>query len=80
LLSAFVITLSGTDLMPSMGLAAAALTSTGAISSLFGSWDFAVVPIWLKFFLTLVMVLGRIEIFSALILVDGLLRVVRRRL
>lgn len=80
LLSAFVITLSGTDLMPSMGLAAAALTSAGAISSLFGSWDFAVVPIWLKFFLTLVMVLGRIEIFSALILVDGFLRVVRRRL
>ncbi len=76
--SALILSLAGTSLMTSMGLAAGAMTSAGATAQLFGPIDVAILPAWAKLFLTVLMVLGRIEIFSALILIDQLIRLAKR--
>lgn len=76
--STLILSLAGTSLMTSMGLAAGALTSAGATAQLFGPIDVATLPAWAKLFLTFLMVLGRIEIFSALILVDQFIRMAKR--
>ena len=73
-----ILSLAGIDLMTAMGLAAGALTSAGATATLFGPLDLAAFPAWGKLFLTVLMVLGRIEIFSALILIDQLIHTAKR--
>ena len=64
------LSLSGISMMQALGLAAGCLTSTGASSALFGLANLYSLPDWAKIICTLLMVLGRVEIFSFLVLLD----------
>lgn len=68
--SSLVLSLSGLPLMRAMAVAAGCLTSTGAAASLFAPVGFSWAPGWMQIFASVVMVLGRVEIFSFLILLD----------
>ena len=77
----FSLVLSGTgiDLMQSMGLAAGCLTSAGSTAALVGLGNLHFLPVWAKLSCCLLMILGRVEIFSFLILLDLGARAVRRK-
>ena len=64
--------------MRAMAVAAGCLTSTGAAASLFAPVGFSWAPGWMQLFASVVMVLGRVEIFSFLILLDQGVRYFRR--
>lgn len=66
----FVLLLSFGDLtvMQAVGVAAGCLSSVGSAAGLYGLMDFALLPAWTKLLCCLLMVLGRLEIFSFLIL------------
>ena len=70
---------AGLDLMQSMGLAAGCLTSTGSTAALVGLGNLHFLPVWAKLACCLLMILGRIEIFSFLILLDLGARAVRQK-
>ena len=63
------LSLAGINLLQSMGLAAGCLTSTGASAALFGLGSLYILPAWAKFVCALLMLVGRVEIFSFLVLV-----------
>lgn len=65
-----LLSLTGIDMMQAMGLAAGCLTSTGSTAALFGVGTLAYFPDWAKLLCCLLMILGRIEIFSFLVLLD----------
>lgn len=77
-LSVIVFTLSGITPLQAMGLAIGCLSSVGATAPLFGLTDFFALPAWLKLYSTVLMVLGRMEIFAFAILVKTALQAVRR--
>lgn len=64
--------------MQAMGIAAGCLTSTGSTADLFGIAGFAGAPHWLELFCSFLMILGRIEIFSFFVLIDGGIRSVSK--
>ena len=76
--SALVISLSGVSLMQAMAIAAGCLTSTGAAAALYAPAGFSWAPGWLQVVASAVMVLGRVEIFSFLVLLDQGVRYFRR--
>ena len=78
IISTLVISLSGISLMQAMGVAAGCLTSAGSTADLFGIWSFAEAPGWVKLFCTFIMIIGRIELFSFFVLLDGGIRSVGR--
>lgn len=78
IVSTLVISLSGISLMQAMGVAAGCLTSAGSTADLFGIWSFAAAPGWVKLFCTFIMIIGRIELFSFFVLLDGGIRSVGR--
>lgn len=67
---ALILSLSGISIMQALGLAAGCLTSTGASSALFGLSNLHILPDWAKVVCTILMILGRVEIFSFLVLLD----------
>lgn len=67
---AMILSLSGISIIQALGLAAGCLTSTGASSALFGLENLHILPDWAKIFCSLLMVMGRVEIFSFLVLLD----------
>jgi len=67
---AMILSLSGIEIMQALGLAAGCLTSTGASSALFGLENLHILPDWAKIVCCLLMVMGRVEIFSFLVLID----------
>lgn len=76
--AALIISLSGVTLMQAMAIAAGCLTSTGAAAALYAPVGFSWAPGWLQLFASGIMVLGRVEIFSFLILLDQGARYFRR--
>lgn len=62
--------LSGVSLMQAMSIAAGCLTSTGGLMLLFDVHSLYFLPAWGKLAASLLMVIGRVEIFSFLILLD----------
>jgi trk system potassium uptake protein TrkH len=64
----FIIALSGVTVMQAMGIAVGCLSSVGSAAALYGFSDYAQLPAWTKLACCLLMVLGRLEIFSFLIL------------
>lgn len=67
---AMILSLSGISIVQALGLAAGCLTSTGASVSLFGLDSLYILPDWAKVICSLLMVMGRVEIFSFLVLLD----------
>lgn len=67
---AMILSLSGISIIQALGLAAGCLTSTGASSALFGLSNLHILPDWAKIVCSLLMVMGRVEIFSFLVLMD----------
>ncbi len=67
---ALLLTLSGITLMQAMGVAAGCLSSSGSTAVLFAAPAFASLPGWALGLCALLMVLGRIEIFAFLLLLD----------
>ena len=65
-----ILSMTGLGLIPSMGIAAGCLTSTGSTAALFGMNSLYFLPDWAKILCTLLMIIGRIEVFSFLILLD----------
>lgn len=65
-----LLSLSGVSLMQAMSIAAGSLTSTGGLLLLFDLNSLAFLPAWGKFASSILMVIGRVEIFSFLILLD----------
>ena len=63
-----VLSLSGINLLQAMGVAAGCLTSTGTSASLFGLGSLYALPVWAKFVCALLMIIGRVEIFSFMVL------------
>ena len=78
-LFSLLISLTGITLMQAMGVAAGCLTSTGSTAALFGLKSLYFLPVWAKMVCSILMVLGRVEIFSFLILLDAGTHLLRRR-
>lgn len=76
---ALVLSLANISIIQALGLAAGCLTSTGASSALFGLSNLHILPDWGKLVCVLLMVLGRVEIFSFLVLMDMGRRSLQRR-
>ena len=79
IVASLILSLAGITLMQAMGIAAGCLTSTGSTATLFGLGSLYFLPDWAKWACCVLMVLGRIEIFSFLILVDMGAHVLQRR-
>ncbi|MCH4179648.1 MAG: TrkH family potassium uptake protein [Megasphaera sp.] len=77
--SMIIISLSGVTTLQAMGIAAGCLSSAGATAELFGPVDMASLPAWIKIYCSFLMILGRIEIFSFLIVMQTIGRYMRRR-
>ena len=77
----FVLLLSLADIevMQAVGLAAACLSSVGSAAGLYGLADLSLLPAWAKLVCCLLMVLGRLEILSFLILLHSGTRQLRHR-
>ena len=67
---ALLLSLSGISIVQALGLAAGCLTSTGASAALFGVDSLNILPDWAKLVCSLLMIMGRVEIFSFLVLLD----------
>jgi len=65
-----VLSLSDMSLMQAMSLTVGCLTSTGATAALYGIADLSAFPDWVRFVCSLLMILGRIEIFSFLVFIE----------
>ena len=78
IVSTLVISLSGISLMQALGVAAGCLTSAGSTADLFGIMSFAEAPDWMELFCAFIMIIGRIELFSFFVLLDGGIRSVGR--
>lgn len=78
-ISTIVISLSDMEPMQAMGVAVGCLSSTGATASLFGISNFSLMPAWVKIYCALLMILGRLEIFSFLIILQTGLQYIHRR-
>lgn len=79
LVSTAIVSLADVTLMQAMAIVIGCLTSTGATASLYGICDFSLMPSWLKLYCSFLMVLGRLEIFSFLIMVQTVFHVIHRR-
>lgn len=77
--STIIISLSGMTPLQSMGVAAGCLTSAGATAHLFGVVEFSAEPAWLKAYCAFLMILGRLEIFSFLIVLQTAAQAFKRR-
>lgn len=76
---ALLLSLSGISIVQALGLAAGCLTSTGASTALFGLDSLNSLPDWAKIVCSMLMVMGRVEIFSFLVLLDMGRRSLQRR-
>lgn len=69
--SMLVISLSGVSLLEAMGIALGCLSSVGSTAELFGVESYASLPVWTKLYCSFLMIIGRIEIFSFLIIIQA---------
>lgn len=77
--SALVISLGGISPLTAMGLSIGALSSTGTTVYLFSHGDIVFLPMWVKVYSALLMIIGRIEIFSFFIMVHTGIQYLRRQ-
>lgn len=77
--SMLIISLSGVTTLQSMGIAAGCLSSVGSTIELFGVTDFSALPAWTKLYCGFLMILGRVEIFSFLIVLQTIRQYIRRK-
>lgn len=70
--SSLLIALAGLSPIETITLTVACLTTTGGVASLADLDTVAALPIWTKLVCTLLMILGRIEIFAFFLLLGGL--------
>ena len=69
ILATLGLALAHIDTLPAMGFAVGCLSGTGTVVTLlYGGKDFLLLPGWVKVFAGFLMILGRLEIFSFLIL------------
>ena len=78
-ISAVVIAGSGVQPLTAMGLAAGALSGSGTTAHLFGNITIRALPAWTKVYCALVMIVGKMEIFSFLIILQSGIGYIRRR-
>ena len=81
ILATLGLALAHIDTLPAMGFAVGCLSGTGTVVTLlYGGKDFLLLPGWVKVFAGFLMILGRLEIFSFLILLRaGIDRLHRRQ-
>ena len=77
--SMLIISLSGVTPMQAMGMAVGCLSSVGSTMDLFGVADVSVLPAWTKLYCSFLMILGRVEIFSFLVVIQTAFGYLRRR-
>ena len=77
--SMLIISLSGVTPMQAMGMAVGCLSSVGSTMDLFGVADVSVLPAWTKLYCSVLMMLGRVEIFSCLGVIQTAFGYLRRR-
>lgn len=77
--SMLIISLSGVTPMQAMGMAVGYLSSVGSTMDLFGVADVSVLPAWTKLYCSFLMILGRVEIFSFLVVIQTAFGYLRRR-
>ena len=77
--SMLIISLSGVTPMQAMGMAVGCLSSVGSTMDLFGVADVSVLPAWTKIYCSFLMILGRVEIFSFLVVIQTAFGYLRRR-
>lgn len=78
-ISLLVLSLAGITPLQAMSIAVGCLSSTGFTMTLFGLDSLAALPGWTKLYCCFLMILGRIEIFSFLIVIQTLLQSLQRR-
>ena len=66
-------------IMQAMGMAVGCLSSVGSTMDLFGVADVSVLPAWTKLYCSFLMILGRVEIFSFLVVIQTAFGYLRRR-
>lgn len=66
--SAIILALAGITPLQALGLAIGCLSSVGSTATVFGITDFLTLPAWLKIYSTVLMIVGRMEIFAVCIL------------
>ena len=72
LLSLLVISLSGLDMQQTMDVAVACLTSTGQMMLFHSSYaEIHHLPDWIKLYCCLIMIIGKINIFTFLLVLSG---------
>ena len=77
--SMLIISLSGVTPMQAMGMAVGCLSSVGSTMDLFGVADVSILPAWTKLYCSFLMILGRVEIFSFLVVIQTAFGYLRRR-
>ena len=77
--SMLIISLAGVTPIPAMAMAVGCLSSVGSTMALFGVTDVASLPAWTKVYCGFLMILGRIEIFPALLVIQHSVSYVWRR-
>ena len=77
--SSVIISLTGVTPLQAMGIAIGCLSSAGGTIPLFGITDISLLPAWAKWYCSLLMILGRIEIFSLFIVLQTTVQYIRRR-
>lgn len=75
--SAMVVSLAGVTPLQALGMSLGCLSSAGEAVVLPGTMDVMYLPAWLKGYCTFLMIFGRMEIFSFLILVKTMLQLLR---
>lgn len=76
--SAIILSLAGITPLQALGMDVGCLTSVGATAPLFGLTDIWALPVWFKLYSTVVMIVGRMEIFALCILIKTVLQAARR--
>lgn len=77
--SMLIISLAGVTPIQAMAMAVGCLSSVGSTMALFGVTDVASLPAWTKVYCGFLMILGRIEIFPALLVIQHSVSYVWRR-
>lgn len=77
--SMLIISLAGVTPIQAMGMAVGCLSSVGSTMALFGVTDIAGLPAWTKVYCGFLMILGRVEIFPILLVIQHSMSYVWRR-
>lgn len=77
--SMLILSLAGVEPIQAMAMAVGCLSSVGSTMALFGVVDLSMLPAWTKIYCGILMILGRIEIFPILLVIQHSVSYVWRR-